>query len=375
MVEDSNLRSVCIREIQKSLKFSAKALIEKKIQQLGVSGEFEILTSEIRRKGGSGIIIFQGMQDHTADSIKSLEGFGIAWVEEAQNLSSRSLSLLRPTIRAPGSEIWFSWNPEQPTDAVDKFFRSEEGPPKGAIVVSVNYCDNPRVPAESLAEMELDRQRDTDYFNHVWMGGYNIKSQLQVLGGKWRIDEFEPGKGWDGPYHGGDWGFAADPTAATRSWIYDRCLWIEYESWEIGLELDETAARWHRDIPGIEQYIVRADCSRPDTISYVKRHGIPKLTAAEKWSGSVEDGIAYLRNFDAIIIHQRCQRTIEEARLYSYKTNAAGDILPAIVDKWNHCWDSIRYSHAPLIRNHKTQQAAPTPRPASVNPNTLRKIF
>jgi phage terminase large subunit len=359
MVEDSNLRSVCIREIQKSLKFSAKALIENKIQALGVSHLFEVLTTEIRRKDGHGIIIFQGMQDHTADSIKSLEGFGIAWVEEAQNLSGRSLSLLRPTIRAPGSEIWFTWNPDQPTDAVDQFFRGDEGLPKGAIVVEVNYCDNPKLPQESLEEMAIDRARDPDYYHHVWMGGYNVKSELQVLSGKWKIDEFEPMPDWDGPYFGGDWGFAADPTAAIKLWINDRRLYVERESWAIGLELDKIADRWMRDLPGIEQHVVRADSSRPDTINFVRRTGIPKLVGAEKWQGSVEDGIAFLRNFDQIIVHPQCPKTIEECRLYKYKTNAAGDILPAIVDKFNHCWDSGRYALSPLIKNKKNARHRP----------------
>jgi phage terminase large subunit len=356
MVAEPDLRVVCIREIQKSLKFSAKALLEKKIQEMGVRHLFTILTTEIRRKGGNGICIFQGMQDHTADSIKSLEGFGLAWVEEAQNLSARSLTLLRPTIRTPGSEIWFTWNPDQPTDAVDHFFRGETGVPEGAIVVSVNYDQNPLLPAESLAEMALDRQRDTDYYQHVWQGGYNIKSQLQIFGDKWRLDEFVPGSDWDGPYFGADWGFAADPTAAVKLWIYDQCLWVEYESWALQLELDQTADRWMRDLPEIEKHTVRADNSRPESISHVSqqkrdRPGIPYLVAADKWAGSVEDGIAFLRNFDKIVVHQRCTHFAEECRLYRYKTNAAGDILPAIVDKHNHAIDSARYALSPLIKS------------------------
>jgi phage terminase large subunit len=131
-IDNPDLRVVCIREIQKSLKFSAKLLIEEKIEELGYGDRFEIFQSEIRRRNRKGLIIFQGMQDHTADSIKSLEGFEIAWVEEAQNLSRRSLRLLRPTIRREGSEIWFSWNPENESDPVDEFLRSQK--PKDSIV-------------------------------------------------------------------------------------------------------------------------------------------------------------------------------------------------------------------------------------------------
>ena len=116
-VERGGFRAVCIREIQKSLKESAKKLIEDKIEALGVSGLFEVLTDQIRTPDG-GVIIFQGMQDHTAESIKSLEGFDVAWVEEAQTLSATSLKLLRPTIRKEGSELWFSWNPTRKTDPI-----------------------------------------------------------------------------------------------------------------------------------------------------------------------------------------------------------------------------------------------------------------
>lgn len=359
MVENPNLQAVCIREIQKSLKFSAKKLIESKIDSLKVSHLFTTTLTEIRRKGGKGIIIFQGMQDHTADSIKSLEGFSRAWVEEAQNLSARSLSLLRPTIREEGSQIWFSWNPDQPTDPIDAFLCGEKGTPESAIVVHANYDQNPLLPNTLKDEMLADKARDIDYYNHVWLGGYNVKSDEQVLSGKWRIDEFEPGAHWDGPYYGADWGFANDPTAALKVWVHDRKLYVEYESYQVGLELDSTAKRWLQDLPEIAMHTVRADCSRPESISHVKRGGdnrpnIPKLIAVEKWAGSVEDGIAFLRSFEAIVVHSRCKRFAEECRLYRWKTNAAGDILPVPQDKFNHGVDCLRYALAPLIRQRKS---------------------
>ena len=132
--------AVCIREVQKTLAQSSKRLIESKIRDLGVGAEFRIFNDKIETPG-DGIIIFQGMQDHTAESIKSLEGFRIADIEEGQTLSKRSLSLLRPTIRSPGSQIWSRWNPRRKTDAVDEFFR--QNPPDNAIVVKANWRDNP----------------------------------------------------------------------------------------------------------------------------------------------------------------------------------------------------------------------------------------
>jgi phage terminase large subunit len=176
LVEDSlyekGLRSVCIREVQKSLKDSAKRLIEDKLAEhrLGEADGFKVFR-EVIETPGDGIIAFQGMQDHTAESIKSLEGFKRAWGEEAQTLSARSLSLLRPTIRADGSELWFSWNPRRKNDPVDMMLR---GPhlPTGAAVVRANWSDNPWFP-KVLDQERRDCLRDNpDQYDHIWEGGY-----------------------------------------------------------------------------------------------------------------------------------------------------------------------------------------------------------
>lgn len=348
-VANPELRSVCIREVQKSLKFSAKSLIEAKIRALGVGHLFQILDTEIRDRRGSGIIIFVGMQDHTADSIKSLEGFDRAWVEEAQNLSARSLKLLRPTIRKPDSELWFSWNPEEESDPVDVLFMQER--PASAVCVHANYTDNPFCPDTLKEEARESAQKDMDEHEHTWLGGYNKKSKAKIFADRCKVDDFVPGADWDGPYHGADFGFSQDPTALMKVWVYDGWLWIEYESYEIGLEIDETPARWKKDVPGCERYTIRGDNARPETISYLRRHGIPRIVGADKWSGSVEDGIAHIRGYKGIVIHPRCVNAQEEARKYSYKVDKhSGDILPDVVDAWNHCWDGVRYALAPLIK-------------------------
>jgi PBSX family phage terminase large subunit len=177
MVDNPSLRFVCIREVQQSLKFSVKSLVEAKIRTLGVGDCFDVLASEIRRKGHDGIMIFEGMQDHTAESIKSLEGFGRAWVEEAHTISKKSFDLLLPTIRAPQSEIWFSWNPELPTDPVDAFFASK---PPGSIHRHATYLDNPLCPDVMRTEAARLLAADADSYEHIWGGGY-------FLGGHGRV--------------------------------------------------------------------------------------------------------------------------------------------------------------------------------------------
>ena len=164
--------AICVREVQKSLKESAKRLVETKLSEFGL-GEpdgWKVYEDRIKTPG-DGVIGFQGMQDHTAESVKSLEGYRIAWVEEAQAFSARSLTLLRPTIRVPGSELWFSWNPRRRNDPVDMMLRGDELP-SGATVVTANWCDNPWFPAELEQERRDCLRLEPEQYNHIWEGGY-----------------------------------------------------------------------------------------------------------------------------------------------------------------------------------------------------------
>lgn len=176
LVEDSlaskGLLSVCIREVQKSLKESAKRLIEAKLAEhgLGQSDGFKVFR-EVIETPGDGQISFQGMQDHTAESIKSLEGYKRAWVEEAQTLSARSLMLLRPTIREDGSELWFGWNPRRKADPVDQMFRGGSLP-TGAEVVRANWSENPWFPPVLEQERRDCLKNEPDQYDHIWEGGY-----------------------------------------------------------------------------------------------------------------------------------------------------------------------------------------------------------
>ena len=337
-------RAVCLREIQKSLKNSVKLLVEDKIRSNGLSERFEILDAEIRTPGG-GLIIFQGMQNHTADSIKSLEGFDVAWVEEAQSLSQRSLDLLRPTIRKPGSEIWFSWNPNKPTDPVDVLLRGE-APPTDAAVVEVNWDANPWLPAELKADMEDDRRRDPDKWLHVWQGAYALNSESRVFR-NWKVEEFETPA--DAVHRfGADWGFAIDPTVLVRCHIDGRTLFVDAEAWQVGCEIDHLP-KLFRTIPGADKFLIRADSARPETVSYMRRQGF-SIIPALKGQGSIEDGIEFLKSFD-IVVHPRCKKVAEELTLYSYKVDEhTGDILPVLEDKNNHTIDALRYALEELRR-------------------------
>jgi phage terminase large subunit len=345
-VIDQTRRSVCVREIQKSLSQSVKRLLELKIQQMGVQSYFEVQETQIKSVHGDGLIIFQGMQNHTSDSIKSLEGYDCAWVEEAQSLSQRSLDLLRPTIRKPDSELWFTWNPRNSTDPIDALLRGPNLPPS-AIVKEVNFRDNPWFPDVLKAEMEYDRDRDPDKYKHVWLGSYLSNSEARVFR-NWTVEEFEAPE--DATHRfGADWGFATDPTVLVRCHLIGRKLYVDYEAYMVGCEIVNTPDLF-LTIPESEKWPIVADNARPETISHMKKNGFPKIMPAVKGPKSVEEGIEWLKNYD-IVVHPRCQHTIDELSLYSYKTDPlTGNIIPVLEDKDNHVIDALRYACEALRR-------------------------
>lgn len=360
LIEDhirEKLDSVCLREIQKSLKFSVKKLLESKIEAMNAGAYFEVQDAVIKAKNG-GICMFQGMQDHTSDSIKSLEGFKRAWFEEAQTATQRSLDLLRPTLRAPGSELWFSWNPRFATDPVDVLLRGER-PPPNSVVVEANYMDNPWCPQELLDEMAYDRSRDPEKYRHIWLGQYETNSEARVFK-NWTIEEFDRPAG---TVHrlGADWGFSVDPSVLVRCDIEARRLYVDYEAYMVGCEIDQLPDLFDR-VPDSRKWFITADSARPETISYMRRHGFPKINAATKGPGSLQEGIEFLKTYD-IVVHPRCVHTIDELTMYSYKTDPlTGLVLPILEDKKNHVIDALRYACEAARKAVKITPNVTTPR-------------
>ncbi len=335
------LRAVCVREVQKSLDQSVKLLIEDKIKSMDVAPYFRVLNTHIETPK-NGLIIFQGMQNHTAESIKSLEGYHIAWCEEAQSLSQRSLDMLRPTIREPGSELWFSWNPRSEKDPVDVLLRGPQKIPD-SIVVKANWRDNPWFPDVLRQEKDWDHRRDPDKYAHIWLGEYQRNSQAAVFR-NWRIEEF------DTPadsrfYYGADWGFSVDPTVLVRCWIKGRTLYVDHEAWQIGCEIDRTPKLFDQIENGhARKWPIKADSSNPQSISYMAKHGFPNITPSVKGPGSVEEGVEFLKGYD-IVVHPRCKHVADELATYSYQVDRqTEEVLPKLADKKNHTIDSLRYA-------------------------------
>ncbi|EOJ8666795.1 PBSX family phage terminase large subunit [Providencia stuartii] len=334
---------LCAREYMNSLEESSMEEVKQAIRSVPWLNDFyELGEKYIRTKCRSVSYVFAGLR-HNLDSIKSKARILIAWVDEAESVSETAWTKLTPTVREAGSEIWVTWNPEKDGSATDKRFRKE--PPDNAIIVEMNYDDNPWFPSVLEEERLNDQARlDAATYAWIWEGAYLENSDKQVLANKYVVQSF-PDELWkkaDRLLFGADFGFAKDPNTLIRMFILDDCLYIEREAYGVGVELDHMPA-FYDEIPEARKWPIKADSARPETISYLKRQGF-NISAAKKWQGSVEDGITYLRGFKQIIIHPRCKETAKEARLYSYKTDRiTGEVLPVIEDAYNHCWDAVRY--------------------------------
>lgn len=339
------LRVLCARELQNSIKDSVHKLLSDQIDAMELTDHFDVGESYIRCVRNGSEFLFKGLR-HNSTEIKSMENIGLCWVEEAQGVSESSWKLLIPTVRAPGSEIWITFNPENETDPTYQRFVVSQ--PPNSIVREVNWRDNPWFPPELEAERLHMQATDPDSYDWIWEGKCRRISDAQVLKGKWCVEAFMPGAGWDGPYLGADWGFSTDPTVLTKSWIHDGSLYIEDEAYAQGVENDDLPELFDR-IPGSRQHLIRGDSARPETISHLARRGF-KIIAARKWPGSVEDGVLYLRGFRRIVIHPRCAHAAQEARDWSYKVDRlTKQVLPVLADGSDHCWDSVRYALDPLI--------------------------
>lgn len=334
------LRIGCYREIQKSIRDSSKRLLDDKIDALGCGDFFQSTDTEIRGRNGS-LFIFGGLRSNP-EAVKSTEGLDIAWIEEAATVSQKSLDILIPTLRKPGSEIWASWNPRFATDPVDVMFRGET-PPPNSVIRRVNYDENPFFPDVLREELEWDKRRDPDKYRHIWLGEYQANSEARVFK-NWRIgdrSEFieSPTNRY---YYGADWGFSVDPTVLVRCYIEGRTLYVDREAYKVGCEIDRTPALFDA-IPGARKWPIRADSARPETISYMNRNGF-NIVSALKGAGSVEDGIEFLKSHE-IVVHPDCRHTIDELTLYSYKIDKLTDeVLPVLEDKENHVIDALRYA-------------------------------
>ena len=342
---------LCTREVQNSIADSVHRLLVNQIRQLGYSEFFDVQKTTIKSKISGSEFIFRGLNDLTADTIKSMEGVTDVWCAEAQNMGERSWLTLTPTIREGGSEIYVDFNPD--AEDAPTYQRFVVNPPESAIVRLVNFDQNPWFPAvleaerqealRRIAQAKTEEERlqfQLDYDN-VWLGAPRKISMAAIFGGRCVFEDFITPSGAEF-MHGADWGYAADPTALVRCYESPdgKRLYIDREAFGYGVELDEIPALFDQ-IETARAWRIEADSARPETISHVKRRGFD-IHAAEKWSGSVEDGIAFLKSYETIHIHAtNCPNMVREAKMYQWKLDrVTKQILPIPLDAHNHGWDA-----------------------------------
>lgn len=353
----------CFREYQSSIADSVHRLLVDQIFAMGLQHEFHITEKSIICILTGTEFIFKGLRK-SIQEVKSTEGIKYTWVEEAQNTSEESWQILLPTVaRVAGAELIISFNPDAETDPTYKrFVLSPDG---DWIVRHVNFNSNPWFGPDMDKLRMRDFALDPDAYDWIWEGKPRKLTDAIIFRNRVVFDTFDPPEGVR-YYQGLDFGFANDPNAFIRSYIVDDELFISEEVFGYQVEIDDLPkliagkdgatekelaqwnSSWDAKWPGIKEakkWPIKADNARPETISYLARMGF-NIVAAEKWPGSVEDGVQHLKGFKKIHIHAvRCPNMAREARLYSYKVDKkTNDILPEIVDKWNHGWDGVRYS-------------------------------
>jgi phage terminase large subunit len=367
---EKHKRVLCGREVQNSIKDSVKRLIEDEIARCNLGGYFESTEREIRGPHES-LFVFAGVKGN-ATGIRSIEGVTDFWGEEAQSFSQASIDTVVPTIRAKGSRLIWSWNPDLPTDPVDAMFRgmnlsedlrAEFKPPPRSYVREVNHSENPWFPDELREEMEYDRGRDYDKYSHIWEGQYRRNSEARVFK-NWTVEAFDSTEGAEFRL-GADFGYSIDPSCALRCCIDGRRLLVDYEAWGLHVEI-VNLPQLFMIIPDGEKFWMTADSSRPETISHLRNNGFPRIAPALKGPRSVEEGIEFLKSYD-IVVHPRCQHLIDELTHYSYKVDRlTGQVTAVLADKDNHMIDALRYAVEGARRALKA-----TPPFAAVRPPTL----
>lgn len=365
-------RALCTRMYQTSVSDSVLKTLEEAAISMDLIGnpkkvdEFEVQKTTIIHKVTGSDFLFKGLQ-RDISSIKSMKGVRRMWVEEAEPVTKVMWQTIEPTMREPGAEIWVSYNPDEEQSATHQKFVVK--PVRSAIVEEVNWRDNPFFP-DILNQQRVDCMvEDPDAYDWIWEGHCRKITDAIIFRNRVSFEAFDEPDDVR-PFYGLDFGESADPNAGVRSYIKvvdgREELFITHEAFGWRVELDDVPALLDgallegQGLPGVRDWPLKCDAARPGMISKLRNEGF-NASAAEKWSGSVEDGIAHLKAFKRIHVHPRCTNIAREFRLYSYKVdakmldgNGQPAILPIIVDRWNHGIDALRYAYDGYIQRGGT---------------------
>lgn len=346
-------RILCCREFQTSIKQSVKKLLSDTIERLGLQGLFKITDRAIHCPMTGSEFMFAGLWNNF-ENIKSTEGITIAWIEEAQTVSEQSIDVLVPTVlrSCDHPKIIYTMNPRFPTDYVYKEHIAPDEPRRHSKRLNVNWRENPWFSKPMQMEMETMKEINYSKYLHIWEGELLVDDEALIFRGNVTVEAFETP---DDAQHmfGADFGFANDPSTLVRTHmpppihmmdnaISQRTVYVDFEAGGVGIEIDDHP-KLYDTVPMSRHYPIIADSARPETISYIKRHGFA-IKGAIKGPGSVEDGVSWLQS-QRIFVHPRCVEAVLEFNTYKFKRHhQTNEIMRVPEDKNNHYIDALRYA-------------------------------
>lgn len=348
MIVHKGFKVLVAREFGSDIDGSASALIKETIEHLGLSAFFDIQKKSVTCKLNGSEIRFRGLAKDRAQGAKSIEGVGLVWIEEAHNISKDTWGTLTPSIRKTGSQIMLSYNPYNETDPIhNKFFVRREDEDISLKILSTIYDNNNPISGKSNASESLwidersCKKNDPDRYDHVWLGKCLEFDDASIFSKK--IKRYNQDIPNNVDVIGGiDWGYSVDPMACVCGYIRDNSLFISRAFSEVGVEISDWSD-WMSEVftKGTPIY---ADSSQPGNISHLQSYGWD-VRSCRKYSGSVQDGITFLRGLDGIYVHSDISDgVVQEMMSYSWKRNrVTNKILPVPEDKDNHVWDAVRY--------------------------------
>jgi len=329
----SKIRVACFREFQNSIADSSYQLLSDLIKEYGLT-DFQITNNSIVNTVNGSDFIFKGLWNNE-QSIKSIEGIDIAWIEESQTVSEKSLEVLTPTVRKGGSQLIYTYNRLLEEDPVHKRLVIEGRP--NTLIINVNYdiaLKYGMMPEVIRLEMEDDKKNRPGLYKHKWLGEpYSLERKIYK---DWAIIEEIPHEARLERY-GLDFGYSNDPTSIVAIYKYNGGFIIDEITYQKGLSNKQIA-----DIlKNVDRALVIADSAEPKSIDELKLYGINVLPCV-KGKDSINQGIQYVQD-QRISVTKRSDNILREYKNYLWQTDKNGKIINVPEAGFDHSMDAIRY--------------------------------
>lgn len=362
IMNDPKANVIALRKTANTLRDSVLQTLLFAIDKLDRSRYFDYIKSptEITCTPTGQKILMRGLDDPSKlKSIKVREGYlKILWFEEVEEFSGmEEIRSVRQSVLRGGEKFItiFTFNP--PRNPHHWIYKELEYENSDRLIHHSHYEDVPRhwLGEEFFKIAERLKQNNFEAYQHEY-GGIPVGNPEEIIfSGCYEVKEFDTppltSMYQERFFFGADWGFANDPTVLIRCFIVDDCLYIDYEAYGYNVEIDDLHTLFDK-IPESREWTIYADCSRPETISYMQRQNFP-IDGADKWPESVIEGIEYLKSFKMIYVHPRCEKILMEFQNYSYKIDRnTKEILPKVNDTagFDHGIDAVRYSLVKYIK-------------------------